>query len=231
MATDLVIVSTAPLVMEYAKRSATPMNATIDAIFRMTPPPCRTMSGTAARVHRNTPFTFTRYRRSNSVSAVCSMLPTCATPALLIRRSMRLLRAAIASNVELTAAPSDTSHADPSAVPPERTISAAVSFAASPSRSSTTTCAPWRPKSVEIARPMPDPPPVTTATFPLRLNNGPHALRYYTLHVKSTNSVYFIGKVNLRRQPLVDVDRVLSELVAQPQPLDDRVRRRHGQRQ
>jgi hypothetical protein len=42
---------------------------------------------------------------------------------------------------------------------------------------------------------MPDPPPVTTATFPLRLNKVSQAWKYYTLQLKSTNSVYFIGKV------------------------------------
>ncbi len=68
---------------------------------------------------------------------------------------------------------------------------------------------PEPPKSVEIARPMPEPPPVTTATFPLRLNTMSQAWKYYTLQLKSTISVYFIGKVSvLRRQALVDVDRV-----------------------
>ena len=46
---------------------------------------------------------------------------------------------------------------------------------------------------------MPEPPPVTTATFPLRLNKMSQAWKYYTLQLKSTNSVYFIGKVTVRR--------------------------------
>jgi hypothetical protein len=37
-----------------------PMSDAIDAMFRMTPPPCRTMIGTAACAQRNTPFTLTR---------------------------------------------------------------------------------------------------------------------------------------------------------------------------
>src|SRR6187399_2885961 len=45
-----------------------------------------------------------------------------------------------------------------------------------------------------MARPIPEPPPVMTATFPLRLNKG--ALEYYTLRLKSTKAVYFNGKVS-----------------------------------
>ena len=113
--------------MEYAKRSATPMNDTIDAMLRMTPPPCRTITGTAARLHRNTPLTFTRYRRSRSSSDVRSMLPTWAIPALLIRMSRRRVRATTRSNADVTAAASDTSHAAAPALPPLETIAAAVS--------------------------------------------------------------------------------------------------------
>ena len=44
----MVIVSTAPFDIEYANRSGTPTSDAIDAMLRMTPPPCRSMIGTAA---------------------------------------------------------------------------------------------------------------------------------------------------------------------------------------
>jgi hypothetical protein len=37
-----------------------PMSAAIESMFRMTPPPPRRMSGTAAREQRKTPLTLTR---------------------------------------------------------------------------------------------------------------------------------------------------------------------------
>ena len=46
------MVWTAPLLIEYAKRSGTPMSDAIDAMLRITPPPCRSMAGSAARAHR-----------------------------------------------------------------------------------------------------------------------------------------------------------------------------------
>ena len=54
------MLSTAPLLVEYANRSGMPMSDAMDAMLRMTPPPPFKMMGRAAWVLRYIPLTFTR---------------------------------------------------------------------------------------------------------------------------------------------------------------------------
>ena len=187
------MVCTAPLVIEYAKRSGMPTSDAIDAMLRITPPPCRTIIGTAARAQKKMPFTFTAYSRSKSASDVRSIVPTCAMPALLTRMSTRPLSDATASKSRATASAFDTSQTNASARPPSRPIASAVRRAAASSTSTTATRACWRPKSAAIAAPMPDPAPVTTATLSVSRNTeDPRRVKYYTLPVKSTEFRHFL---------------------------------------
>ena len=160
--------STAPLDAAYAASSRTPTIAATEATFTTAPPPHRWIAGIAARDMQNTPLTLTDIVRSQSASFVSTTLLADgrSTPALftqVCRPPKCSTAAATINSASATTSPS-IALANPSAV----TASAAVRSAASPSRSATSTAAPFRAKSSEIALPMPDPPPVTTATLPAR---------------------------------------------------------------
>src|SRR3954470_4096252 len=68
--------------------------------------------------------------------------------------------------VASTSASCDTSHWSASAVPPDSSISYTVPLARSRSTSATTTFAPSSAKRSDVARPTPDPPPMTTIDLP-----------------------------------------------------------------
>src|SRR4051795_3890495 len=68
--------------------------------------------------------------------------------------------------VASTSASCDTSHWSASAVPPASSISCTVPLARSRSTSATTTLAPSSAKRSDVARPTPEPPPMTTIDFP-----------------------------------------------------------------
>ena len=91
-----------------------------------------------------------------------------AMPALLTRMETRPRVSATSSATSRQAARSVTSSLKPRALPPAVPISAATLLAASPSMSSTARLAPSRAKPAAMARPMPEPAPVTTAMWPCR---------------------------------------------------------------
>src|SRR5258706_70045 len=98
----------------------------------------------------------------------CMWLPM---PALLIRMPSPPKAVSEASNSATISAGSRVSHLVEMAVPPAAVIIAAVSAAVSAFRSETATFAPARERPLAIARPSPDPAPVTTATRPVRSNS------------------------------------------------------------
>src|SRR6516225_8783881 len=137
------------------------------------PPPRRAMAGMTALAARNVPLRLmpmTRFQASRSVSVA---EPNDSTPAAVIRMSMppnsATARAAIAS----TCTGSDTSTAIAAARPPAAEISPATAAAWPASMSATRTQAPSLANRIAAARPMPEPPPVTTATFRPSLPGAP----------------------------------------------------------
>ena len=125
-------------------------------------------SGRKARVMRTTASKLIAISQSKSSAAVCSKVPPTATPALLTRRSTRPCAARTASGSAATAARSVTSmRLQPAWTPTTRPRRRPASPSASMSTSES-----WQPRrasATAIARPMPPPAPVTTATLPRRL--------------------------------------------------------------
>src|SRR6266550_4510164 len=164
-----------------------PASPATEAMLTIAPRPRSSMMRSAARVHAKVPKRWTSSMRRHSASSMRLVTPSerrappmiawkacsvCARsrgesspmPALLARMSTvphsRTTRAKSASTCALSA----TSVGTPMAVPPSARISAATRSALSRFRSATATCAPSAAKRRAIARPIPDPPPVTTAT-------------------------------------------------------------------
>ena len=86
--------------------------------------------------------------------------------ALLTRQSTRPNRSTAAATIASTWSGSRTSVGCAAARPPAASISATVSSSGSGRRPATTTDAPSRANSWAMARPIPLPPPVTSATRP-----------------------------------------------------------------
>src|SRR5260221_4638428 len=103
--------------------------------------------------------------RSKSASAVVSIVPTWTMPAMLARMSMRPAAFSTAAMAARVSAALLTSHRWASAFPPAATIRSATRRAAASSTSRTVTRAPCFAKRSEIAAPIPEAPPVTTATL------------------------------------------------------------------
>src|SRR5580704_2084328 len=110
-----------------------------------------------------TPVKLSRTMRSHSSGSQSAKPTMVLPPALLIRIEMPPRRSAAVSTAARRASASVTSTV--SATP---SISLAVAWALAPSMSSTATVAPSAAKRRQAARPMPDPPPVTTARRPSR---------------------------------------------------------------
>src|SRR5215469_2614892 len=102
--------------------------------------------------------------------AVLSTVPICAMPALLTRMSRRGASRSIRSNAVRTEPAKATSQSIAVDIPPFARMSPAVSSPAPVSRSRTNTRAPALAKVLAIARPIPDPAPVTAAIFPSSRN-------------------------------------------------------------
>src|SRR6266508_5012746 len=131
----------------------------------MRPSPAAAIEGNAARVQRKTPVRLTRSISSHSASSVASNFALCATPALLTRIARSRWRAMILSNAASIAVASPTSAVCQSQAVP---ISRAVCARRCASRPISVTVAPTATSRAAIARPMPRPPPVTTAWRPAR---------------------------------------------------------------
>src|SRR5690349_11978282 len=139
------------------------------------------------------------YTRSRSSSVVVSIVPTCATPALLTRTSSGPYRSSTAAKARVTSCCRETSHAKASAVPPAARIDSSVSSAGETSM--IPTCAPRAAKSRAIACPIPEPPPVTIAVRPARGSADPSAMHRY-LEVVEPRSVLAEEGVPLRVGPV-----------------------------
>src|SRR5487761_1589140 len=124
----------------------------------MCPDPRATIDGSTARLHRNGPRTLTACTMSQSATGVSWQIVALADPvmpALLTSTSMSPSRSAIVTIAFVT---------DASLVTSQRSVRSAASAAPAGSRSSATTMMPSSRSRAQVARPMPDAPPVTTAT-------------------------------------------------------------------
>ena len=120
----------------------------------------------AAWAHRKLPSSTIEVTALQPFGDRSSAFTTKFPAALLTRQSIRPKVSTAACISASTCSGSRTSVGSASAVPPEPSISAAVSASGSARRPATTTAAPSRENSSAMARPMPLPPPVTTATCP-----------------------------------------------------------------
>jgi hypothetical protein len=100
---------------------------------------------------------------SQSSAEMSQTPPSSAIPTLLFRMSMRPWRSRVASATRLISASLATSAAIACALPPSCSISAVVSPAASPLRSTQTTFTPSRAKVTAVALPLPQPGPIEPA--------------------------------------------------------------------
>ena len=127
------------------------------------PPPASSMYGIAARAPKIGPFTFTASVRSIRSSVTSWNTVGRFTPALLKTTSTLPHRSTVPSVYARTWTSSETSAGAANAASP---ISAAVDRTASSFRSTHVTRAPSSAKRIALARPIPDPAPVTMQTFP-----------------------------------------------------------------
>ena len=104
-------------------------------------------------------------------------------PALFTRISIPFLSLPTPLNRSATSSGQVTSQVNDSPEPPADRTSSTVSSRASRRRPQTTTRAPSLPSVSAIARPIPEPPPVTTATFPSKLIVGTIQIPRSTFHV------------------------------------------------
>ena len=111
--------------------------------------------------------------RSQSSSVRSWAAPVIVMPALFTTTSTPPNASIAACTPAATSALRVTSIVHAVASPPAARISAAVSSAVSPRRSATATRAPSSAKRSDVCRPIPDPPPVTSATFPSSLPISP----------------------------------------------------------
>src|SRR5262245_53736935 len=124
------------------------------------------MTASPARDIRKVPFTLTAMIASHVASSVSITVPEEPMPALLTRMS-RVPKAATVSFTTRRQSPSrETSAACARARAPASAMLLATSCAASSERSTSATDAPSRPKASAVARPIPEPAPVTSATLP-----------------------------------------------------------------
>src|SRR5215212_9680357 len=145
--------------------SPSPINPLTELMLTIAPFLLAIIPGSAALVQRNALLsTMSKLRSQMSGSIVRRSLPSEA-PALFTRMSTGANT--LSARAKMWATPSGvaTSASTAIAVPPASSIPLATDSARSPWRSATTTVAPSRAKSSAVARPMPEPPPVTTATL------------------------------------------------------------------
>ncbi len=147
------------------------------------PPRCRCISGTAARDQSQVPPTLVRNTASQSAGSVVSTVPPQEKPAAVISTSSLPCRATISPTVvrAKSAAPTSPTCIDASPLAPE--IAANVSCKPGASRSTKARDAPSFANSNALARPMPEPAPVTIAVRPINLMLGP----LYTSSTKRSN--------------------------------------------
>src|SRR5262245_24555576 len=164
--------TTAALLAAYTGAGWGPMPIpAIDEILTMTPPPDARMAAMASCVPSTTPRRFvssTRSQPSGSSSGNTTRgdAPASTTPALFTRMSSRPKRVWTSSNILRIAPSFATSAAIGTERPLPSSMRRTVSSAIAPSISLTTTVAPPRASCRAVARPIPEPAPVTSATCP-----------------------------------------------------------------
>src|SRR5262249_3311397 len=139
--------------------------ATLD-VLTIAPPPFLSITGISWRIELRRPHTLMSKMRRYSASVACSSGPVHSTPALLKAMSSFPNFSTAKSTIFFTSASLAISARMNAASPPSFLISAttcAPSFSRLPER---TTFAPPRAKATAVALPMPEVPPVTSATLP-----------------------------------------------------------------
>ena len=167
----------------------TPTSPAADAVLTMAPPPCPSIWRTSYFMHSHTPVTLTAIVRSKSfwVQAVVD-LPLPSIPALLNAQSSRPYASTARPTIASTSAEFETSARTNVAAPPAAVTCSTVSWPPASVTSATTTLAPSRAKTSAAARPIPDPPPVTSATFPSTLPDM-NRLLSYALRIRTDDVV------------------------------------------
>jgi len=139
--------------------------------------PPRGMVPNACLVKKKAPSRSTWSTRSQSSSVCSSSGLKVIRPALLTSTSQRPNRSTVPRTVAATSGSFDTSHVlAQTAAPPAPTCFAAASACAAET-SAMTTVAPSVPRRTAVASPMPLPPPVTMATFPVNVMSVPQPPR------------------------------------------------------
>src|SRR6266403_1913155 len=161
-----VSIVTPPFDAQYAARSFIATSPSTEPILTIAPPPHFRNSGSSARDTRNGPFTFTVIMRSHSSSLIPSTVETCNVPALFTSTFSRPNRSTVPFTARSTSRARVTSHSIANPAPPCFWISLITSRSFSSRRPATVTLAPSRANASAIARPIPVPPPVISATLP-----------------------------------------------------------------
>src|SRR5262245_7503218 len=132
------------------------------------------MAGISCFMHSHTPVSVTPSARSQSSRRISVSRRKPAPRAALFAAQCRAPKAStVARTIASTCASSATSARTQIARPPAASTSRTVSSPPAASTSATVTAAPSRAKPSAVARPMPAPPPVTSATLPSRSPTPP----------------------------------------------------------
>src|SRR5262245_14628948 len=143
------------------------MKLEIEPRLTIAPPPALRISGTTCFETSATPTTLTSRIRFHS-STVASIPRRTKTAALLTRILIWLNAFTAWPTIRTMLASSATSVSTNSARPPREMIPSATARPFSTLTSAMTTAAPARPKTSQVALPIPSAPPVTMATFPFK---------------------------------------------------------------
>src|SRR5437773_5742308 len=156
--------------------------AATEPTVMMVPPPCSIMPGKTAWISAYTPVRLTLMTASHSscpTQRTLRALLEC--PALLMRMSTRPSSFTTPSTRARPCSGRETSPSRAIALPPAFLISATTASSGALRRPDTTTCAPSAASMRAVDRPIPVPPPVTIAIFPVSfamrlLSPGPDGL-------------------------------------------------------
>jgi hypothetical protein len=125
-------------------------------------------AGRAARVMRAGPWRLTSSTRSQSSPSIDSNGAVTSVPALLTRTSRAPYRSTAAATAWAASSGRVTSSSTADASPPSPSIAATVPAAPSTATSAAITRIPEAASRMEVARPRPEPAPVTRTTLPTR---------------------------------------------------------------
>src|SRR5215213_4469810 len=149
-----------------------PMTPAPDEVLTIEPPPCSSIAGISYFMHKKALRRSMSINLDQSSSVVStSAVGGCSTPALLNATSSRPRSRTVRSTRSLISLEDVTSQGTARTRPPCTARMSAVSSLPAASMSAKTTSAPSVAKAAAVARPMPLPAPVTTATFPANLRS------------------------------------------------------------